>query len=205
MLRFGRAIKRVVQRTGTWQRCSSGWFFWGLETFLNCTRKANNSTADPQLEGTSQEELSAHGGRPHSLVAAFAFPEHLWCGKGIGLGRILPACGHPGEDPHCAPLTHVRAVSSLWSLHPWGEENGIGMTRAVYWHFLLATLALPHLGICVNCPCFRRWSHLSLLQLPHLQQQPFCASAGTKTTQKEVAPNSSRVFTAVHKERRLGM
>lgn len=131
--------------------------------------------------------------------------------KGMGWGGNEAVCGQPGEDPPCVPLAHLRAVSrsALWSsLHraEWdggdkGEQSGMGVTRAVM-AFLLATLALPHLGIGVNCP-FRGWSHLSLLQLPHPQLQPFCASADPKTT--EVAPNAPRVFTAVHKERRLGI
>lgn len=122
--------------------------------------------------------------------------------KGMGWGGNESVCGQPGEDPPCVPLAHLRAVSrsALWSLHC-TEQSGMGVTRAVM-AFLLATLALPHLGIGVNCP-FMGWSHLSLLQLPHPQLQPFCASADPKTT--EVAPNAPRVFTAVHKERRLGI
>lgn len=101
--------------------------------------------------------------------------EREWAGEEIAC--LWPAWR--GSTP-CTPHT-PQSCEQEWSLHHRGEESGIEVTRAVL-AFLLATPARPHLGDCVNCPVsFRRWSHQSLLlQLPHPQSQPLCASANAK-------------------------
>lgn len=62
-----------------------------------------------------------------------------------------------------------RSRSALWSFLDRDEGNGIGVVKAALSFFLLSTLALIHLRICMNRPvCFKRLFLLSAFFLAPL-------------------------------------